>query len=139
MVFGPGCSLIGQKNTKGFLPNQEPGFARSWNWSIKSSSPGALTGFLRTLVRRIFSRPVRFYPRPDYLPLGLRGWSHKRSERSEILQCVFFWDSQSYLFSVHFSGMRFNLRHLCSSLLSSVDSSLLFPSSVYDTKFLLAY
>ena len=47
--------------------------ATVWNWSGKTLSPGALLAVLYFSSCLIFP-PVRTFPRPNYLPLGLRGW-----------------------------------------------------------------
>ena len=44
-----------------------------WNWSGKTLSPGALLAVLYFSSCLIFP-PVRTFPHPNYLPLGLRGW-----------------------------------------------------------------
>ena len=47
--------------------------ATVWNWSGKTLSPGALLAVLYFSSCHIFP-PVQTFPRPLYLPLGLRGW-----------------------------------------------------------------
>ena len=47
--------------------------ATVWNWSGKTLSPGALLAVLYVSLRHIFP-PVWTFPRPHYLPLGLRAW-----------------------------------------------------------------
>ena len=47
--------------------------ATVWNWSGKTLSPGGLLAVLYFSSCHIFP-PVYTFPRPHYLPLGLRGW-----------------------------------------------------------------
>ena len=69
----PFCPLIGQKNTKVFWHQSEVRTAATvWNWSGRTLSPGAL---LAVFYFHIFP-PVWTFPRPHFLPLGLRGWSN---------------------------------------------------------------
>ena len=49
--------------------------ATVWNWSGKTLSPGALLAVFYFSSRHIFP-PVWTFPRPHYLPLGLRGWMY---------------------------------------------------------------
>ena len=49
-----------------------------WNWSGKTLSPGALLHVLYFSSCHIFP-PVQTFPRPHYLPLGLRGWAQPGS------------------------------------------------------------
>ena len=71
----PFCLLIGQKNSKVFWhPSEVRTAATVWNWSGKTLSPGTLLAVLYFSSCHIFP-PVQTFPRPLYLPLGLRGWS----------------------------------------------------------------
>lgn len=66
---------IGQKNTNVFWHQSEVRTAATvWNWSGKTLSPGALLAVLYFSSCHIF-QPVQTFPRPHYLPLGLRGWA----------------------------------------------------------------
>ena len=74
----PFCLLSGQKNTKVFWHQSEVRtVATVWNWSGKTLSPGALVAVLYFSSCHIFL-PVKTFPRPHYLLLGLRGWTHGR-------------------------------------------------------------
>ena len=66
--------LIGARQLLCFSAQPEARKAATvWNWSGKSLSPRALLAFLYFSSCHIFP-PVQTFPRPQYLPLGLRGW-----------------------------------------------------------------
>ena len=65
--------LIGGRKTQVFWHQSEARtVATVWNWSGKILSPGALLAVLYFSSCHIFP-PVQTFPRPHYLPLGLRG------------------------------------------------------------------
>ena len=66
--------LIGARKRLCFSGQPEARMAATiWNWSGKTLSPGALLAVLYFSSCHIFP-PVQTFPRPHYLPLGLRGW-----------------------------------------------------------------
>ena len=66
--------LIGARKLMFFWHQSEARMAATvWNWSGKILSPGALLAVLYFSSCHIFP-PVQTFPRPHYLPLGLRGW-----------------------------------------------------------------
>ena len=68
--------LIGQKNKKVSWYQSETRTAVTvQNWSGKTLSPGALLAVLYFSLCHTYTFPtVQTFPRPLYLPLGLRGW-----------------------------------------------------------------
>ena len=67
----PSCLLIGARKTQIFWHQSEVRTAATvWNLSGKTLSPGALLVYFSSC--HIFP-PVYTFPRPHYLPLGLRG------------------------------------------------------------------
>ena len=65
--------LIGARKLVFFWHQSEARTAPTvWNWSGKTLSPGALLAVLYFSSCHIFP-PVQTFPRPHYLPLGLRG------------------------------------------------------------------
>ena len=48
--------------------------ATVWNWSGKTSSPGALLAILYFSLFHIYFSARLDFPSPLYLALGLRGW-----------------------------------------------------------------
>ena len=65
--------LIGARKLVFFWHQSEARTAATvWNWSGKTLSPGALLAVLY-FSSCLFFRPVWTFPRPHYLPLGLRG------------------------------------------------------------------
>ena len=48
--------------------------ATVWNWSGKTLSPGVVLAVLYFCSFHIYFSARLYFPRPHYLPLGLRGW-----------------------------------------------------------------
>ena len=63
-----------------------------WNWSGKTLSPGALLAVLYFSSCPIFP-PFWTFPRPHYLPLGLRGCS-QTGEHISLWLCVIMYNCQ---------------------------------------------
>ena len=62
-----------------------------WNWSGKTLSPGALLAVLYFSSSHIFP-PVQTFPRPFYLPLGLRGWEVTRTVLVYVIVYMYYGD-----------------------------------------------
>ena len=74
--------MTGSQDCPGEVHQSEARTAATvWNWSGKTLSPGALLAVLYFSSCLIFP-PVYTFPRPHYLPLGLRGWSRGGLEPS---------------------------------------------------------
>ena len=91
--------LIGGRKTQVFWYQSEARTAATvWNWSGKTLSPGALLAVLYFSSCHIFP-PVQAFPRPHYLPLGLRG-------------CIFLGEKVIFITTKHRTTILFSHNNL---------------------------